>query len=38
MKGKAHPENVAVDCRRDVQVNLGLRLPKPFDAEPGVGF
>jgi hypothetical protein len=31
MKGKAHPENVTVVCRRNVRVYLG-------DAEAGAGF
>jgi hypothetical protein len=36
MKGRAHPENATVDCRRNVQINLGD--PNPPEAETGAGF
>jgi len=46
MKGKRDPEAVTVDCRHDVQVNLGVHRPKPPGAdaakegatEGGAGF
>jgi hypothetical protein len=46
MKGKRDPEAVTVDCRHDVQVNLGVHRPKPKEAdatkkdpaERGAGF
>ena len=38
MKGRAHPENVTIDCRHDVQVNLGIHRPKPSSAEAAGGF
>jgi|HubBroStandDraft_4_1064222.scaffolds.fasta_scaffold850505_2 hypothetical protein len=46
MKGRSDPEAVTVDCRHDVQVNLGMHEPKPPEAdaakegrtEAGAGF